>query len=100
MWLERLGYAYQSGPNQSLAVGVRRILGTPPQLFTPDQRCIDRTLPPGQCGFLNGWNLSAAFHQKVTGGEWYVVYGDASAFSTAPSFIVKYIRYIGADKGT
>lgn len=86
-WLERASIAYQSGPDQSLALGVRRIIGTPPELISPN-------------GFEDGWNLSAAFHQKVPGGEIYVVYGDASAFSTAPRFIIKYIRYFGADKGT
>ena len=54
----------------------------------------------GALNFQDGWDLSAAFHQKVPGGEVYVVYGDAAAFSTAPRFIVKFIRYIGADKGT
>jgi hypothetical protein len=86
-WLERASFAYQSGPDQSLALGVRRIIGTPPELVSPSS-------------YESGWNLSAAFHQKVPGGEIYVVYGDASAFSTAPRFIVKYIRYFGADKGT
>ncbi len=86
-WLERVSFAYQSGPNQSLALGVRRILGAQPQLI-------------GAPSSVDAWNLSAAFHQKVPGGELYVVYGDASAFATAPRFIVKYIKYIGADKGT
>jgi len=49
---------------------------------------------------VSGWNLSAAFHQKMVGGEVYVVYGDAANFSTVPRFIVKYIKYFGADKGT
>ena len=53
--------------------------------------------PPG---FSSAWNLSAAYHRKVPGGELYVVYGDAAAFATAPRFIVKYIKYFGADKGT
>jgi len=86
-WLERLSYAYQSGANQSFALGVRRIIGTPPML----------TSAPF---FVDGWNLSAAFHRKVPGGEIYAVYGDAAAFSTSPQFIVKWIRYVGADKGT
>jgi hypothetical protein len=90
-WLERLSYAYQSGPNQSFALGVRRIIGMPPQLIQS---------PSGIPSFESGWNLSAAFHKKVAGGEWYVVYGDAAAFATAPRFIIKYIKYIGADKGT
>lgn len=86
-WLERASYSYQSGPNQALALGIRRIIGTPPE-FT--------TAPTAQ----SAWNISAAFHQKVVGGEIYMAYGDASLLSTAPQFILKYIRYIGAEKGT
>lgn len=93
-WLERLDYAYQSGPDQSYAFGVRRIIGTSPLLFalTPQQI---RALPAA-----DAWNLSAAYHRKIPGGELYVVYGDAAAFQTSPRFIVKYIKYFGADKGT
>ena len=91
-WLERLSYSYQSGPNQALAIGIRRIIGTPPILL--NSQPLDLTTAGG------AWNLSAAFHQKVPGGEVYVVYGDASLLRTSPSFIVKFIRYIGAEKGT
>jgi hypothetical protein len=86
-WLERASFAYQSGRDESVALGVRRIIGFQPQLaFAPD--------------FVNGWNVSAAFRRKVPGGELYVVYGDAATFSTVPQFIVKFIKYVGADKGT
>ena len=91
-WLERLSYSYQSGPNQALALGVRRIIGTPPILF--------KSQPLNVSTIGGAWNLSAAFHQKVPGGEVYVVYGDASLLRTSPSFIIKFIRYIGAEKGT
>lgn len=52
--------------------------------------------------FRQGWNLSAAYHRTFNGvrNEIYAVYGDASAFSTTPQFIVKWIRYFGAGKGT
>jgi hypothetical protein len=99
-WLERLSYSYQSGPNQSLAFGIRRIIGSPPEILAPATPCMSIPPPSAPCGFSSAWNLSAAFHQKIPGGEVYVVYGDASQFSTVPQFIVKYIRYIGADKGT
>ena len=86
-WLERAEFAYQLGRDESLALGARRIIGYAPELSTvPD--------------FQDGWNLSAAFRSKVPGGELYVVYGNAAAFATVPQFIVKYIRYMGADKGT
>jgi hypothetical protein len=88
-WLERVAYTYQAGPDQSLAFGVRRIIGTPPELE------IDR-VP----SFQSGWNLSAAFHRVFGANELYAVYGDASAFSTSPQFILKWIHYFGAAKGT
>jgi hypothetical protein len=91
-WLERLSYSYQSGPNQALALGIRRIIGTPPVLL--------KSQPLDFSTVGGAWNLSAAYHQKVPGGEVYVVYGDASLLRTSPSFIIKFIRYIGAEKGT
>ena len=87
-WLERLAYTYQSGPDSSLAFGVRRIIGIAPVLANAPV-------------FQSGWNLSAAYHRVMSGSnEIYAVYGDASAFSTAPQFIVKWIHYFGAAKGT
>ncbi len=44
--------------------------------------------------------MSFAFSQRRKHDELYFVYGDASAFITRPSATIKYIRYIGADKGT
>lgn len=87
-WLERLSYTYQSGANSSFAFGIRRIIGTQPVLGTPPI-------------FQSGWNLSAAYHRRFSGAdEIYAVYGDASAFSTVPQFIVKWIHYFGGTKGT
>jgi hypothetical protein len=87
-WLDRVTFAYQSGPDSSLALGVRRIIGFAPYLSTKP-------------GFQTGWNITTAYHRKLSGfGEIYAAYGDAAAFSTVPAFIVKIIRYIGADKGT
>jgi hypothetical protein len=87
-WLERASYTYQANREQSLALGVRRIVGRPPML--------DR-IPLLQ----TGWNLSAAYHRTFGGAnEIYAVYGDAGAFSTVPQFIVKWIHYFGAGKGS
>jgi hypothetical protein len=86
-WLERASFAYQLGPNSSVALGARRIIGAPPQLDVPQ-------------AYVNAWNLSAAFHRRMPGGELYIVYGDAATVSTVPQFIVKFIKYVGADKGT
>lgn len=87
-WLERLSYAYQSGPNESFAIGVRRIIGVPPTLDGSFQ------------GFSSAWNLSLAYHKLLQHNEIYLVYGDASAFATSPQFIFKMVHYFGADKGT
>lgn len=86
-WLERVGFTYQGGPDETFALGIRRIIGTPPMLAT---------VPIYQAGS----NISATFHRKTANGELYIVYGDASAFSTAPQFLVKFIQYVGGDKGT
>ena len=45
-------------------------------------------------------NLSAAFYKRFGPSEIYVVYGDPNQLRTKPSFIVKYILYVGAQKGT
>lgn len=87
-WLERVSYTYQASRDASFALGARRIIGTPPVLDTVPQ-------------YQEGWNLSAAYHRTFGGvNEIYAVYGDASAFSTVPQFIVKWIHYFGAGKGT
>ena len=88
-WLERAGYAYATGANSSLALGVRRIIGTPPIVDI-------RSLP----GFTGAWNLSFAFHHRTPHDELYFAYGDASQLSTLPQFVLKLIHYFGAEKGT
>lgn len=86
-WLERVSFNLQSGPDESFGVGVRRIIGTPPMLDTVPQ-------------FQNGSNIAISYHRKMSAGELYAVYGDAAAFSTVPAFLVKFIRYVGGQKGT
>ncbi|HZT12514.1 MAG TPA: hypothetical protein VFA29_06915 [Candidatus Baltobacteraceae bacterium] len=86
-WLERAAFNLQSGPDESLGIGVRRIIGTPPTL--------DAAAP-----FQIASNISIAYHRKAGNSEWYAVYGDAAAFSTVPAVIIKLIRYVGAEKGT
>ncbi|MBV8643991.1 MAG: hypothetical protein JO225_08755 [Candidatus Eremiobacteraeota bacterium] len=88
-WLERAGFSYASGPNSSLAIGIRRITGTPP--------VVDLTQLPTA---TNAWNLSFAFHKRTPHDEWYFAYGDASQLSTFPQFVLKWIHYVGAEKGT
>jgi hypothetical protein len=55
-----------------------------------------RSLP----SFTGAWNVSFAYHRRLPHDELYVAYGDASQLSTLPQFIVKYIHYFGAEKGT
>lgn len=87
-WLERVSFSYQANRDSSLALGVRRIIGYAPMLDD---------VP----AYQSGWNVSAAYH-RIFGGEneVYAVYGDASQFSTVHQFIVKWIHYFGAAKGT
>jgi hypothetical protein len=85
-WLERVTYAYQAGPETSIALGARRIVGQAPTLGVPSP-------------YLNQWNLSAAYHRRFRNKELYLVYGDASAPVTTPQLILKLIYYVGAEKG-
>jgi hypothetical protein len=104
-WLERASIGYQPGKSSSFALGVRRVIGISPalELLSTKTDCRN-VLDPRPCyadvAFASGWNLSAAYHRKMLNGELYFAYGDAARFSTVPQFIVKFIRYIGAEKGT
>jgi hypothetical protein len=88
-WLERVGYSYATGKDSSFAVGVRRIVGTPP--------IVDARFVPG---FTGAWNVSFAYHRRTPHDELYFAYGDASQLSTLPQLVLKFIHYFGAEKGT
>jgi hypothetical protein len=88
-WLERLSYNYLIGQNSSVAFGIRRIDGTAPLIFT--------LAPPT---LINAWNVSFDYHKRWGPNELYFAYGDASQVYTVHEFIVKLIRYVGAEKGT
>lgn len=88
-WLEKATYTYENGSNSSIGIGVRRIIGQFPIVSNAYQN-----------PYLNGWNLSLAYHVRFAHNELYMVYGDANAFQTSPRFIIKLIEYAGADKGT
>jgi len=87
-WFERASLAYQTGPESSFAIGWRRIVGNAP---TPNGggNCI------GSCT-----NFSFAYHRLYGPQELYIAYGDPGQLTTVPQFIVKLIRYVGAEKGT
>lgn len=94
-WLERGSLALQQGKNASLALGVRRIVGRYPILEDTFQS--GAFVPPP---YYDAWNVSGAYYRRFPQDELYLVYGDAGAFSTSPQFIVKWIHYFGAGKGT
>lgn len=104
-WLERASIDWQFSRYASFDFGSRRIIGRNlPNAFQP------RDLPnPVACGGVNTYvpfdcvsagNVSAAFHFLAAHNEWYVVYGNPNQLSTLPALYVKWIRYIGAEKGT
>jgi len=88
-WLQRAAYNLATGSDSSLAIGVRRIVGTAP--------LVDPTQPQP---YTNAYNLSFAYHRRTPHDELYVAYGDASQLITVPQWIVKWIHYFGAEKGT
>jgi hypothetical protein len=93
-WLERFGYT----------LGVRRIIGTPPEVFAaaPPSCTTVVTLSqlPGATPCTGAWNLAFSYHHRSPHDDFYFGYGDASQLSTTPSFIIKLIHYFGAEKGT
>jgi hypothetical protein len=103
-WLERAGYTYAASADSSFAIGVRRIIGTPPLVFaaTPVSCTTVATLPyAGATSPCSGaWNLAFSYHHRSPHDEIYFGYGDSSELSTTHSFIFKIIHYFGAEKGT
>jgi len=103
-WLERGGLDWQVNQNAEIAFGSRRIIGRNlPNSFQPlDQsspsRCSSNVFFPG-C-LVDAGNLSFAFHFLTARNEFYVGYGDPNSLSTYPSAYIKWIRYIGAEKGS
>lgn len=86
-WLERVSFAYQLGPGQSMAMGWRKIVGTGPTFFNSPQ-------------YTDASNLSFAYYRRIQGTEIYFAYGTPNRLNTQHDVILKVIRYIGADKGT
>jgi len=86
-WLERATFAYQFGPQASLAIGVRRVVGTTPPVFEAP-------------AFVDASNVSLALHDRISRDDFYLVYGDANALVTSPQLILKWVHYFGAQQGT
>ncbi len=103
-WLERGSFNEAIDPNTSLSLGMRRIVGVAPLVYAASPQTCTTVIvnpPPGVIPRCTGaWNLSFAFHRRTPHDELYFAYGDASQLSTYPAFILKYIHYVGAEKGT
>ena len=89
-WLERASLDWQFSRDASFDIGARRIIG----------RNLPDAFEPPQFGFINAGNISAAFHFLAAKNEFYLVYGSPNSLATTPALIFKWIRYIGAEKGT
>ena len=103
-WFDSLSYAYQVGSDSSFAVGLRRVIGTPPQpngggncgqvaVIVKGEVQYERA--PAACS-----NISIAYHLRLHDYEIYAAYGDPNVLSTIPQAIFKFIFYAGGEKGT
>ncbi len=87
-WFEEIAYAYQVSANSSFAIGVRRVVGYPPQPNGGGD-CA------GSCS-----NISIAYHLRLRRAEVYAAYGNPNTLITVPQAIFKLIFYAGGEKGT
>ena len=87
-WFDSVSYSYQIDRNSSFAIGVRKVIGNPPQP-NGGGNCI------GTCA-----NVSVAYHLRLRNYEFYTAYGDPNTLTTVPQAIFKVIFYAGAQKGT
>jgi hypothetical protein len=89
-WLERAAVDWQMSRDGSLDIGLRRIIG----------RDLPFAFAPPAFTYRDASNVSAAYHFLALKNEFYLVYGDPNSFSTTPALFLKWIRYVGAPKGT
>jgi len=87
-WFEGIAYAYQVNAESSFALGVRRVVGYPPEP-NGGGNCM------GTCS-----NVSLAYHLRLRNAEIYAAYGNPNTLVTVPQFLVKAIFYAGGEKGT
>lgn len=87
-WFEGVSYAYQVSGNSSFAIGVRRVVGDPPNP-NGGGNCV------GVCS-----NVSLAYHLRLRNAEIYAAYGNPNTLITVPQAILKVIFYAGGQKGT
>lgn len=87
-WFDRVGYTYQVSSESSFGIGLRKVIGSPPE-------------PTGGGGcFGTCTNVSVAYHARFAHSELYLAYGDPNTLTTTPQLLLKLIFYAGADKGT
>jgi hypothetical protein len=98
-WLERVALTRNTSRDSSFAVGVRRIIGTPPAVANYFSYGV-APFPTALASFYSASNVSVAYAYHRKRDELFVVYGDASAPSTKPALIVKCVLYVGGEKGT
>ena len=98
-WLERLAVTRNISRDSSFAVGLRRIIGTPPAVGNFASYGV-APYPVWPASFLSATNVSVAYAYHRKRDELYLVYGDASATFTKPALIMKYVFYLGGEKGT
>ena len=101
-WLERAGYTHAFDSGTSISFGVRREIGVAPYVVSNDpSSCVTYLAIPFRTAPCTGaWNLAFAFHKRTPRDELYFGYGDAAQLSTLPRWVVKWIHYAGAEKGT
>ncbi len=88
-WLERATATIDIDHQTSATVGIRRIVGTPPPY--------PGLLPPS---FVNTTNASFALSRRRPHDDIFLVYGNPDAAYTQNTFILKYVHYFGAERGT
>ncbi|HTU69401.1 MAG TPA: sugar-binding protein [Candidatus Baltobacteraceae bacterium] len=102
-WLERTSLDWQPSKVLQFDVGLRRIIGgNLPNSFEPlTYAASSCAADPYLAGcFVNAGNVSLAAHFLYARNEFYLVYGNANDLSTEPALFLKWIRYVGAEKGT
>jgi hypothetical protein len=102
-WLERASLDWQFSRVLQFDFGVRRITGANlpasyAALSYGGAACAENPYNPG-C-YVDAGNVSVAAHFLYARNEFYLVYGNANNLATEPALFFKWIRYIGAEKGT
>jgi len=88
-WLERATATFDVDRQTNAVLGLRRIIGTPP-------------LYPGLPlpVFVNTTNVSFGFTRHMAHDDIFIAYGNPDAPFTRNTFLVKFIHYFGAERGT